>query len=779
MALTPQEELEQLKKLGQQLGRLGQISNEWLQDSARYVDDIVRKSLEWEEEIKLINSDLYGLKSILEANLGELTNGNDQLLKARKNTRDLISITQQLSNDQAGILDLNKQQVEKLIQRTKIANEELKAVSINRDLTQEQRNAALDNLKLGEQVLIQAQQRLELERDITESIGLGVGAVHGLQKLMKDIGFEKMSEQLGLDDALTKTREYAKEQILLRKEGKESDFGSSTLMNNFKSANNLIKNMGSNLIKSLGPIALIAMLVDAILSLDKLAGETAKQFGISYNQARGLNDEINAIAYNTGNVFVDSQKLNQSFLELSEILGTNTMLSEDMLVNYTQLTQQAGYSKESAATMSKLSLLTSKSSKDIAANFLGQVKAQNAKNGLAINEKTLLNDINNISKATLLTYTAQGKELGTASAQAKMLGSDLKQLESISQSLLDVESSINAEFEAEEMTGKQLNLERARYLALTNDLGGLAEELNKQGITFASFGKMNVLQQETQAKAMGMSRDEMANMLIEGEALNKIGAKDIGDLKEKLKLAQAQGREAEFLNKIGNKTLEDQLKSTSAQERFQATLTKLQDVFTQIAEPLMPVLDIFAEIFTILGPIISLVSDGMAPAFKMVGLIVNGIVDSLKWIFSFGKSDVSNTKASWEGYTSSLGNVPLIKAAKGVIGIDDGIIGSDGGLMVSGPKGSIQLDKEDTFIGNKDGIVAGTNLGGKKENTSIQSSESSITVLSSTLGNKMDVMINKLDNLITAVNKGMTVNLDGNKVSQNILTPLAINNRRV
>jgi len=71
------------------------------------------------------------------------------------------------------------------------------------------------------------------------------------------------------------------------------------------------------------------------------------------------------------------------------------------------------------------------------------------------------------------------------------------------------------------------------------------------------------------------------------------------------------------------------------------------------------------------------------------------------------------------------------------------------------------------------------NLGGKKETTQIQSSESSITVLSSTLGNKMDVMINKLDNLITAVNKGMTVNLDGNKVSQNILTPLAINNRRV
>ena len=37
--------------------------------------------------------------------------------------------------------------------------------------------------------------------------------------------------------------------------------------------------------------------------------------------------------------------------------------------------------------------------------------------------------------------------------------------------------------------------------------------------------------------------------------------------------------------------------------------------------------------------------------------------------------------------------------------MDDGIIGSDGGMIVSGPKGSIQLNKDDS-------IIAGTNLGG-------------------------------------------------------------------
>ena len=37
--------------------------------------------------------------------------------------------------------------------------------------------------------------------------------------------------------------------------------------------------------------------------------------------------------------------------------------------------------------------------------------------------------------------------------------------------------------------------------------------------------------------------------------------------------------------------------------------------------------------------------------------------------------------------------------------MEDGIIGPDGGMVVSSPKGSIQLNKDDS-------IIAGTNLGG-------------------------------------------------------------------
>ena len=72
--------------------------------------------------------------------------------------------------------------------------------------------------------------------------------------------------------------------------------------------------------------------------------------------------------------------------------------------------------------------------------------------------------------------------------------------------------------------------------------------------------------------------------------------------------------------------------------------------------------------------------------------------------------------------------------------VKDGAINPDGGLMVSGPKGSIQLDPQDS-------IIAGTNLGGQGQ--SAQSNRE---------------LISKIEELISAVKQGGDVYLDSDKV---------------
>jgi hypothetical protein len=71
--------------------------------------------------------------------------------------------------------------------------------------------------------------------------------------------------------------------------------------------------------------------------------------------------------------------------------------------------------------------------------------------------------------------------------------------------------------------------------------------------------------------------------------------------------------------------------------------------------------------------------------------------------------------------------------------MNDGVIAPDGGMIVSGDKGSIQLNKDDS-------IIAGTNLGGGGE------------------GNKELLM--EIKALRAAVEKGGNVYMDGNKVGQ-------------
>jgi hypothetical protein len=93
----------------------------------------------------------------------------------------------------------------------------------------------------------------------------------------------------------------------------------------------------------------------------------------------------------------------------------------------------------------------------------------------------------------------------------------LEQVAKAGSTLLDFGSSISNELEAELLTGKQLNLERARAAALAGDQITLAEELAKNMGTAAEFTKLNKLQQDSLAKSIGMSSDELAETLRKRE----------------------------------------------------------------------------------------------------------------------------------------------------------------------------------------------------------------------------------------------------------------------
>ena len=105
-----------------------------------------------------------------------------------------------------------------------------------------------------------------------------------------------------------------------------------------------------------------------------------------------------------------------------------------------------------------------------------------------------------------------GLNLGMAAVKARQLGIDLSTVDKIADSVLNFQSSIEAELSASLLTGKQLNLNRARELALMGDIAGLQDEILKQVGSEAELQQMNVIARKKLADAFGITVSELSRL---------------------------------------------------------------------------------------------------------------------------------------------------------------------------------------------------------------------------------------------------------------------------
>tara|TARA_R110000782_G_scaffold148439_2_gene241176 strand:- start:210 stop:815 length:606 start_codon:yes stop_codon:yes gene_type:complete len=103
---------------------------------------------------------------------------------------------------------------------------------------------------------------------------------------------------------------------------------------------------------------------------------------------------------------------------------------------------------------------------------------------------------------------------------AKKLGLNMSAVSSITEGLLDFESSIEKQMEASVLLGRQLNLDRARQLALTGDQVGMMKEVLKQVGGEAEFNKMNVLQRRALAESVGTNVEQLSRLVRNQTATN-------------------------------------------------------------------------------------------------------------------------------------------------------------------------------------------------------------------------------------------------------------------
>ncbi len=436
-----------------------------------------------------------------------------------------------------------------------------------------------------------------------------------------------------------------------------------------KAFSSLGSSLKANLMDPLTSITLVLagvkQLYNIFKNIDNETGNFAKQMGISYNEARATRKEFEEIAANSGDVNITASKLLKSQLEINKALGVNAKISEEDLKTYTQLRDVVGVEPEILNESLKLSKLRNVSLKQATTSLLGQLKVTKAQLGINFSNKEIMNEVAKTSNATKISLGGSTEALVKSVAQAKALGTNLNKLDDIASSLLNFEESISAEIEAELLTGRELNLEEARRLSLNNDLVGLGQELKSQGIDAVKFGKMNRLQQESIAKAMGMSREEMSDMLMEQQALQTLGVANMNAVKEQYELARKQGKEAEFLAKLGNDELASQLKSQSVQERIAAAQEKLLSAFEKLSPILEAILTPIADFAGFLTSSKPLMDGIVKGALILAGIKFANFLGLGKSIGNIKKSiDNSNGENMTGG--STIGNIGRLgKAFKG------------------------------------------------------------------------------------------------------------------
>ena len=327
-------------------------------------------------------------------------------------------------------------------------------------------------------------------------------------------------------------------------------------------------------------------IVGALIAGSKRAGDLNKQLGIGMDSARGVAERFDQFATASEDSRITTEKLIAANGQLNQALGTTVEFSGKTLENFILTTEYMGVSVEAAAKLETLARTTGQNTEDFAGNLAESVSQAGKNNNIFISTGTALEKVKNLSATTLLNLRRNPEAIGEAIVATEKLGMSFDQLRGVASSLLDFESSIQKELEAEVLTGKELNLERARSAALRGDDLALAKELATQVGTLAEFEQMNVIQRESMANAFGLSSDAMSEMLLKQELLNSLG-------EEARDLSAEQASEIRRMVEEGEATSEQDalLKLQQQQDvakRFQDAVGKLKSAFVDFFEDFEP-----------------------------------------------------------------------------------------------------------------------------------------------------------------------------------------------
>ena len=505
--------------------------------------------------------------SVIASQTKGLSAAAQEELKTAKSSAEIQKVINKYSKDH-----INSKTGE-MMARVKFNETQITAL----DLIGEQNDAQEQNAGI-------LKDQLDKAGAINDRVGLTGKLMGGLAKI------PIVGQFIKADEALQKMQEHAAE---VDENGKLINSKFSTMKTGIMEVGKQIKS------GMLDPLTIATALVKSGFAFDKQATEMQKRMAMSKTEAFALRTEITIAAGKSNDMAINGERVLKAFSTLQTQLGTTSTSLAGMAVDAAVMQEKLGLSDEAIGNAGKSSILLGKSMKNVKLDIIQGTTEIRSQYGVAVDYNEVLEETLNVSGQLRAQLGANPKEIAKAVAAAKSLGMELSQVADIGASLLDFESSIQNELEAELLTGKQLNLEKARLLALTGDYEELSAEIASQAGSFTEYSTMNVIQQNAIAKAFGMSADAMSDMLLNQEIL---------------------GKTAEQLRAEGKEDLAQKLEARDAQQAFSDATEKLKGIFTDLVGG--PV-----------GMLLTLLTAALEP----IGMMITGLTGIMALVTGGGK----------------------------------------------------------------------------------------------------------------------------------------------
>ena len=740
-------------ELRQQTQETAAIVEDALRSIADNIGDIFKQALEAGEDISkaFVRDFNKELQSVVKVS-AILNTNQEKAVKGKLSERD---ITKVLLDRQNKINTLKVQQ--------EIA--ERRGLSIAADLKKELEETVLYN----EEVEKSLKEQLKYSNEMKKALGLAGTTISGLSKIAKELGLS------GIDDVFDRGRENA-EQMAAKLKASNANMGSFSTKLKVAAAGmkGIVSGIGEFFkVESIitGVIGLVSKMVSFIKEAyqeGKNAAERISEENVSMARSIGLaQSEATKLAENFKGIGPTVAASKQSVEGIYTALGTTEKLSDNTLKTFIKLNTYAGMSADNLAEIQKLSKISGQDAGMLASNMANTALQMKKSFNLSISVKNLLAETSKVSNLLKVNLGGSGTALVKAVAQSKALGLEFSKIEGITNSLLNIEDSISAQMEAELLTGKSLNLEKAREYALNHDIKGLSSEIAKNFGSIGEFQNLNTIQQEAYAKAIGMSKEDLADILIAQKENRNIqgdlvkGQKDgIASMSSEISLAEKQANIDRQREEASIKFYETLVPLVQEWQKLMGTIKEIfADIFKDIAGPGMGKLS---------GYIGNITGYLKSKDFKDgVKSFVNGLIDFAKTMMKVFKFIADNKAAISLGLAAASIAVPALAPLAGafiggtaisMLTGDDVVSSGYGDRKLVTPGGTYALNNQDT-------VIAGTNL--FRANDIMSKADDVMSYPKGALslgGGDNSGVIAAIKELIGEVRREKPIMLDGNKV---------------